>query len=83
MSQVDGVVDPRVEQLVEEPNLEIEVDLDKAQRYGIKPGDVRRAAATLLQGIQVGSLFEEQKVFDVVVRGRRRRAAACRTSATC
>jgi Cu/Ag efflux pump CusA len=55
--------------MVEEPTLEIEVDLAKAQRYGIKPGDVRRAAATMLSGIQVGSLFEEQKVFDVVVWG--------------
>ena len=33
------------------------------------PGDVRRAAATLLSGIQVGSLFDDQKVFDVVVWG--------------
>jgi Cu/Ag efflux pump CusA len=40
-----------------------------AERYGIKPGDVRRAAATLLSGIVAGSLFEEQKVFDVVVWG--------------
>jgi Cu/Ag efflux pump CusA len=40
-----------------------------AQHYGLKPGDVRRAAATLLSGIQVGTLFEEQKVFDVVVWG--------------
>jgi Cu/Ag efflux pump CusA len=30
---------------------------------------VRRAAATMLSGIQVGNLFEEQKVFDVVVWG--------------
>jgi len=54
---------------VEEPTLEIDVDIAKAQKYGIKPGDVRRAAATVMSGIQVGSLFEEQKVFDVVVWG--------------
>jgi Cu/Ag efflux pump CusA len=53
----------------QEPTLEIEVDLDVAQNYGIKPGDVRRTAATLISGLQVGSLFEEQKVFDVVVWG--------------
>ena len=53
----------------EESTVEIEVNLASAQRYGVKPGDVRRAAATLLSGIQVGSLFEEQKVFDVVVWG--------------
>jgi CzcA family heavy metal efflux pump len=69
LSGVDGVVDLAVEPQIEEPYLEIEVDLTKAKRYGIKPGDVRRAASTLLGGIEVGSLFEEQKVFDVVVWG--------------
>ena len=53
----------------EQATLEIEVDLDAAERYGIVPGDVRRAAAALLSGIQVGSLFDEQKVFEVVVWG--------------
>ncbi|MBU0499394.1 MAG: efflux RND transporter permease subunit [Gammaproteobacteria bacterium] len=52
-----------------EPVLEIKLDLDKAQQHGIKPGDVRRAASTLFAGITVGSLFEEQKVFNVVVWG--------------
>jgi CzcA family heavy metal efflux pump len=69
MSGVDGVVGPRIELPTREPAVEIEVNLDKARRYGIKPGDVRRAEATLLHGIQVGSIFEEQKVFDVVVQG--------------
>jgi CzcA family heavy metal efflux pump len=69
LAGVDGTARQQVEQMVEEPTLEIEVDLEKAQRVGIKPGDVRRAAATMLSGIQVGSLFEEQKVFDVVVWG--------------
>ncbi|MDP9345776.1 MAG: efflux RND transporter permease subunit, partial [Actinomycetota bacterium] len=68
LAGVHGVVDPTVERLVEEPTLAIEVDLARAQRYGIKPGDVRRTAATLLSGIQVGSLFRQQKVFEVVVR---------------
>jgi Cu/Ag efflux pump CusA len=68
MSNVDGVVDPRVEAQPQSPTVTVKVDLDKAQRYEIKPGDVRRRAAVLLQGIQVGSLFEQQKVFDVVVR---------------
>jgi CzcA family heavy metal efflux pump len=66
---VDGTANQQVQRLVEEPTLEIEVDLAKAQQVGIKPGDVRRAAATMLSGIQVGNLFEEQKVFDVVVWG--------------
>jgi CzcA family heavy metal efflux pump len=69
LSGIEGIEDPRVAAQSEEPTLEIEVDLDAAERYEIVPGDVRRAAATLLSGIQVGSLFDEQKVFDVVVWG--------------
>ena len=69
IADVPGLVAPRVQPLEVEPTIEIEVDLDKAQSLGLTPGHVRRAEATLLQGIQVGSVFEEQKVFDVVVRG--------------
>ena len=69
VSQVDGVSVPRIELPPAQRNLEIEVDLQKARSQGIKPGDVRRAEATLLQGIQVGSVFEDQKVFDVIVQG--------------
>src|SRR5207247_1364042 len=66
---IDGVVSPRVDSQAVEPTVEVEVDLAAAQRQGIKPGDVRRAAATLLSGVTVGNLFEESKVFDVVVWG--------------
>lgn len=69
MSRVDGVAEPQVRTQPTQPNVEIEVDLEKAQRFGVSPGDVRRAEATLLQGIQVGSVFEQQKVFDVIVQG--------------
>jgi CzcA family heavy metal efflux pump len=69
LADTEGVGNPRVKASAEEPTLEVEIDLAAAERYGIKPGEVRRAAATLVAGIQVGSLFEEQKVFDVVVWG--------------
>jgi Cu/Ag efflux pump CusA len=55
--------------VIEEPVLAIETDLARAEPYGIKPGDVRRASAMLLQGITVGNIFGEQKVFEVVVKG--------------
>jgi Cu/Ag efflux pump CusA len=69
MSKIDGIVNPRVQAQPVEPSIEVEVDLAAAQGYGVKPGDVRRAAAVVLSGIEVGSLFEQQKVFDVVVWG--------------
>jgi CzcA family heavy metal efflux pump len=64
---VEGVVSPRVDVQAQEPTAEVEVDLAAARRLGIKPGDVRRAAAVQLSGVTVGNLFEEQKVFDVTV----------------
>lgn len=69
MSGVDGVVGASVERPAVQPTLRIEVDLDRARRFGVKPGDVRRSEAILLQGILVGNTFEEQKVFDVMVQG--------------
>ncbi len=41
----------------------------RRKQFGVKPGDVRRAAAAVLQGIEVGYMFEEQKVFQVIVKG--------------
>jgi CzcA family heavy metal efflux pump len=69
MSQVDGVGDPRIDQPIEQPNVEIEVDVAEARQSGVRPGDVRRAATTLVSGLNVGSVFEQQKVFEVVVQG--------------
>ena len=67
LSTIDGVVNAAIDLPAEEPTVEIQVDLAAAQRFGIKPGDVRRASATMLSGLLVGNLFEEQKVFEVVV----------------
>ncbi|HSB67356.1 MAG TPA: efflux RND transporter permease subunit [Anaerolineales bacterium] len=64
---IAGITSTHIQLPTQELNVETEVNLSKAQIYGLKPGDVRRAAATMLSGIQVGSLFEDQKVFDVVV----------------
>jgi Cu/Ag efflux pump CusA len=69
LAGVAGIENARVDVASQEPTLEVEVDLAKAQAFGIKPGDVRRQAAVLLGGIVVGNLFEEQKIFDVVVWG--------------
>ncbi|MDQ4107524.1 MAG: efflux RND transporter permease subunit [Actinomycetota bacterium] len=70
LSEIAGVEgDARVELPPMEPTIEVEVDLERAQRFGVVPGDVRRASAILLSGLAVGNLFEERKVFDVVVWG--------------
>lgn len=69
LAGVAGIVDLQVASQAEEPQVQIEVDLAAAEPYGLKPGDVRRAVATLLSGIEVGNLYEQQKVFEVLVVG--------------
>jgi CzcA family heavy metal efflux pump len=67
ISGIKGIDETNVKKPIQEAVLETEVDLVAAQKHGLKPGDVRRAAACLLSGIQVGALYEDQRVFDVVV----------------
>jgi Cu/Ag efflux pump CusA len=69
ISEVDGIQAPSITRPITEPTVEIEVDLEAAAAAGLKAGDIRRAATSLLSGILVGNLFEEQKVFEVVVWG--------------
>jgi Cu/Ag efflux pump CusA len=70
IAKIPGIENPRIELQIEEPGIEVKVDVDRAADYGLKPGDVRRATSAMVGGITVGALFEEQKVFDVVVWGR-------------
>jgi Cu/Ag efflux pump CusA len=69
LAGVTGLADIQAEIPVEEPQVEIEVDLAKAEIHQVKPGEVRRQASSLISGIQVGNLYQDQKVFDVVVWG--------------
>jgi Cu/Ag efflux pump CusA len=66
---IDGIESASVELPAQEDTIEVQPDIARAQQYGLAPGDVRRAATTLLSGLVVGNLFEEQKVFDVAVWG--------------
>ena len=64
---IEGLVDLHVELNEEIPQVQVRVDLDKARQYGIKPGDVRRAASTLVAGEEVGDIFRDGKAYDVQV----------------
>jgi Cu/Ag efflux pump CusA len=66
---VSGVLSPTVQSQATEPSIQIQVDLAAAQRVGLRPGDVRRDASTLISGLTVGSLYEQQAIFDVVLWG--------------
>jgi CzcA family heavy metal efflux pump len=64
---INGLIDLHVELHEKIPQIEVKVDLEKAQRYGIKPGDVRRAATTLLAGEEVGDIHAAHRTYDVQV----------------
>ena len=69
LAGVPGVADPVVRPVPMEPAVDIRVNLAAAQKYGLRPGDVRRETTTLTSGLIVGNLYEQSKIFDVVVWG--------------
>ena len=64
---VRDAADDHVDLQVDTPQVHVEVDLARAAAYGLKPGDVRRAASTLVAGEEVGDIFRAGKAYDVMV----------------
>ena len=64
---IPGVTENHVESLKDIPQVSVVVDLPAAQRYGLKPGDVRRAAARLIAGEEAGDIFVGGKAYDIQV----------------
>ncbi|HZY56830.1 MAG TPA: efflux RND transporter permease subunit, partial [Rubrobacteraceae bacterium] len=48
IAPIDGVVDAHADLAEDIPHIQVKVDLAGAQRYGLKPGDVRRQAGVLV-----------------------------------
>lgn len=67
--QIEALKDQHVEYLVDIPQIQVKVDLDKAQQVGIKPGDVRRMAAYLMAGEEAGDIHSGRAAYDVNVMG--------------
>jgi CzcA family heavy metal efflux pump len=67
LEDVDGLIDLHIEFQEEVPQVEVTVDLQKAAFYGIKPGDVRRAATTLVASEEMGDIHIGHRTYDVNV----------------
>jgi CzcA family heavy metal efflux pump len=67
LAHIPGIVDVHRDLQSDVPQIQVEVDLQTAQAYGVKPGDVRRAAATLVSSEEVGDIFRAGKAYDVHV----------------
>ncbi|HET8989427.1 MAG TPA: efflux RND transporter permease subunit, partial [Humibacillus sp.] len=67
LASIQGVKDAHTDISADIPQVEVRVKLDAAEKVGLKPGDVRRAAATLVAGEEVGDIFRAGRAYDVVV----------------
>jgi CzcA family heavy metal efflux pump len=64
---IKGLTHLNVELQIEVPHVSIKADPMKAQQHGLKPGDISRAAATILSGVEVSDIHRDGKVYDVMV----------------
>lgn len=69
LGDIDSVVEEHVELQADIPQIDVQVDLEKAAAFGLKPGDVRRAAATLVASHETGDLWLNGRIYDIRVIG--------------
>ena len=67
VAAIPGAADVKVDLQVEIPQLSVEVNLAAASRYGIKPGDVRRAASVFIGSEEAGDIWQKGKNTEVHV----------------
>ncbi|MFE4836410.1 efflux RND transporter permease subunit [Arthrobacter sp. NPDC056691] len=67
LTDVNGTDEPHISLEVDVPQITVKVNLAEAEKYGLKPGDVRRAAATLMAGEEVGDVYRDGRAYDVQV----------------
>ncbi|MFZ5520659.1 MAG: efflux RND transporter permease subunit [Pseudomonadota bacterium] len=68
LQQIQGATDVKAEQTTGLPMLTVQIDRDRAARYGLNVNDVQEALATALGGREAGTMFEGDRRFDIVVR---------------
>ena len=68
MNTVPGATAVKVEQTGGLPMLTVNIDREKAARYGLNIADVQATVATAVGGTEAGTLFDGDRRFDIVVR---------------
>lgn len=68
LEKVEGASEVKVEQTTGLPVLTINIDRDKAARFGLNVGDVQDTIAFAVGGQRAGTLFDGDRRFDMVVR---------------
>lgn len=68
LQKIPGASEVKVEQTTGLPMLTVNIDRQKAARYGLNVADIQDAVATAIGGREAGTLFEGDRRFDIVVR---------------
>jgi len=66
--EIPGLEQSRMEQQGNIPQLRIEIDRDKALKYGVNPGELNAELAALTGGHIVSEIYEKQRIYDLVIR---------------
>jgi len=65
--KIKGIDEVKKDINVDVPHIQVTEKPAEALRYGLKPGDVRRASAVLMAGEEVGDIFSGGRTYDVQV----------------
>jgi len=68
MSAVRGVADLGIFRVLGQPNLDVQIDREKAARYGLNTGDVNTAIQAALAGTVTTMVLEGDRQFNLTVR---------------
>jgi cobalt-zinc-cadmium resistance protein CzcA len=67
VEKIRGTGDVRIERLMGLPVIDIRADRERMARYGVRVEDAFRAIAACREGVQVGTVYEEARRFDIRV----------------
>lgn len=68
LTRIHGASEVKIEQTTGLSMLSINIDRDKAARYGINVADIQETVAIAIGGQEAGTLFEGDRRFDILVR---------------
>ena len=68
LKKVSGVADEGILKELGQPTLNIQIDREKASRYGINVNDIQTIVANAIGGMPITNLLEDEKTFGIAVR---------------
>ena len=68
LKKVRGIEDESILRELGQPTLNIQIDRERAARYGVNVGDVQTVVANAIGGAPVSNFLEDEKTFGIAVR---------------